>query len=156
MAPLLAEEAPPSAAGPGQSEWDATPSRASKSGGAWGVTAPQGTGVGPAKGKVVRSLEQEDWQRLGAPVFVRGQLRSYARLLNVNLEPLLQQALALVRTLATVLLHAPEQLRDLGVKTVVVLPSWAVGTPWQDAANLPIESLGITREVRDDAVVFRL
>ncbi|PPT57020.1 hypothetical protein XarbCFBP8138_06450 [Xanthomonas arboricola] len=41
---------------------------------------------------VVRSLEQEDWQRLGAPVFVRGQLRSYARLLHVDLEPLLQQA----------------------------------------------------------------
>jgi cytoskeleton protein RodZ len=41
---------------------------------------------------VVRSLEQEDWQRLGAPVFVRGQLRSYARLLQVDLEPLMQQA----------------------------------------------------------------
>ncbi|AZR30901.1 helix-turn-helix domain-containing protein [Xanthomonas vasicola] len=43
-------------------------------------------------GHVVRSLEQEDWPRLGAPVFVRGQLRSYARLLQVDLEPLLQQA----------------------------------------------------------------
>ncbi|MCL1527731.1 hypothetical protein A7D16_12875 [Xanthomonas nasturtii] len=43
-------------------------------------------------GHVVRSLEQEDWQRLGAPVFVRGQLRSYARLLQVDLEPLLQRA----------------------------------------------------------------
>ena len=42
--------------------------------------------------QVVRSLEDEDWQRLGAPVFVRGQLRSYARLLNVDLGPLLQQA----------------------------------------------------------------
>ncbi|KCX01369.1 helix-turn-helix domain-containing protein [Xanthomonas arboricola] len=42
--------------------------------------------------RVVRSLEQEEWQRLGAPVFVRGQLRSYARLLHVDLEPLLQQA----------------------------------------------------------------
>ncbi|AAW75786.1 RodZ domain-containing protein [Xanthomonas oryzae pv. oryzae] len=41
---------------------------------------------------VVRSLEQEDWQCLGAPVFVRGQLRSYARFLQVDLEPLLQQA----------------------------------------------------------------
>ncbi|MCC4615856.1 DUF4115 domain-containing protein [Xanthomonas campestris pv. asclepiadis] len=41
---------------------------------------------------VVRALEQEEWQRLGAPVFVRGQLRSYARLLHVDLEPLLQQA----------------------------------------------------------------
>lgn len=42
--------------------------------------------------QVVRSLEQEDWQRLGAPVFVRGQLRSYARLLKVDLEPLLEAA----------------------------------------------------------------
>ncbi|MFA0923600.1 helix-turn-helix domain-containing protein [Xanthomonas fragariae] len=41
---------------------------------------------------VVRSLEQEEWQRLGAPVFVRGQLSSYARLLQVDLESLLQQA----------------------------------------------------------------
>lgn len=42
--------------------------------------------------QVVRSLEQEDWQRLGAPVFVRGQLRSYARLLGIDLAPLLQEA----------------------------------------------------------------
>ena len=27
-----------------------------------------------------QALETGDWQRLGAPVFVRGQLRSYARL----------------------------------------------------------------------------
>lgn len=42
--------------------------------------------------QVVRALEAEDWARLGAPVFVRGQLRSYARLLKVDLEPLLEQA----------------------------------------------------------------
>ncbi|UYB54153.1 DUF4115 domain-containing protein [Xanthomonas sp. AM6] len=41
---------------------------------------------------VVRALEEEQWQRLGAPVFVRGQLRSYARLLGVDLEPLLESA----------------------------------------------------------------
>ncbi len=33
--------------------------------------------------RVVQSLENEDWDRLGAPVFVRGQLRSYARLLGL-------------------------------------------------------------------------
>ena len=33
--------------------------------------------------RVVRSLEEEDWSRLGAPVFVRGQLRSYSRLLGL-------------------------------------------------------------------------
>jgi cytoskeleton protein RodZ len=34
--------------------------------------------------RVVKSLEEEDWSRLGAPVFVRGQLRSYSRLLGLG------------------------------------------------------------------------
>ncbi len=42
--------------------------------------------------QVVRSLEEEQWQKLGAPVFVRGQLRSYARLLDVDVGQLLEQA----------------------------------------------------------------
>jgi cytoskeleton protein RodZ len=37
--------------------------------------------------RVVQSLEAEDWGRLGAPVFVRGQLRSYARLLGIDAAP---------------------------------------------------------------------
>lgn len=36
--------------------------------------------------RVVESLESEDWSRLGAPVFVRGQLRSYARLLKLPVD----------------------------------------------------------------------
>lgn len=36
--------------------------------------------------RVVESLEAEDWGRLGAPVFVRGQLRSYARLLGLPVD----------------------------------------------------------------------
>ena len=42
--------------------------------------------------QVVAALEAEQWSRLGAAVFVRGQLRSYARLLKVDLEGLLEQA----------------------------------------------------------------
>ena len=42
--------------------------------------------------RVVRSLEEEDWSRLGAPVFVRGQLRSYARLLGIDAEPVVEAA----------------------------------------------------------------
>ena len=38
--------------------------------------------------RVVESLEREDWSRLGAPVFVRGQLRSYSRLLGLGTEPI--------------------------------------------------------------------
>jgi cytoskeleton protein RodZ len=32
---------------------------------------------------IVEALEREDWVKLGAPVFVRGQLRSYAKLLGL-------------------------------------------------------------------------
>ncbi len=39
--------------------------------------------------RVVRSLEAEDWARLGAPVFVRGQVRSYSRLLGLTTAPLM-------------------------------------------------------------------
>lgn len=42
--------------------------------------------------QVIRSLEAEQWDRLGAPVFVRGQLRSYARMLGVDVSEVLEQA----------------------------------------------------------------
>lgn len=41
---------------------------------------------------VVSSIENGDWQKLGAPVFVRGQLRSYARLLGEDANALLAGA----------------------------------------------------------------
>ena len=37
--------------------------------------------------RIVRSLEAEDWSRLGAPVFVRGQVRSYSRLMGLVTAP---------------------------------------------------------------------
>lgn len=40
--------------------------------------------------RVVQSLENEDWDRLGAPVFVRGQLRSYSRLVGLATSTTLQ------------------------------------------------------------------
>ncbi|MDG6347946.1 DUF4115 domain-containing protein [Luteimonas sp. 8-5] len=42
--------------------------------------------------RVVQSLETEDWSRLGAPVFVRGQLRSYSKLLGLTIEPVVEAA----------------------------------------------------------------
>ena len=40
--------------------------------------------------RVVASLEAEDWSRLGAPVFVRGQVRSYSRLLGLTTAPMME------------------------------------------------------------------
>ena len=42
--------------------------------------------------RVVKSLEEEDWSRLGAPVFVRGQLGSYSRLLGLSSAPVVEAA----------------------------------------------------------------
>ena len=39
--------------------------------------------------RIVRSLEAEDWTRLGAPVFVRGQVRSYSRLMGLATVPMM-------------------------------------------------------------------
>ena len=33
--------------------------------------------------RIIEALEAGNWERLGAPVFVRGQLRSYVRLLGL-------------------------------------------------------------------------
>ncbi|MEO3817248.1 hypothetical protein [Plantactinospora sp. B24E8] len=47
-------------------------------------------------------------------------------------------------------------LRDLGVRTVVVLPEYLPGTPWQDVLLRPADGLGVTREDVGGHVVFRL
>ncbi|MCF7220501.1 helix-turn-helix domain-containing protein [Marilutibacter chinensis] len=36
--------------------------------------------------RVVEALENDEWEVLGAPIFVRGQLRSYARLLKLDMD----------------------------------------------------------------------
>jgi len=46
--------------------------------------------------KVLQALEAGQWGQSGGAVFVRGQLRSYGRLLKVDVEPFLQQADAVV------------------------------------------------------------
>jgi hypothetical protein len=45
-------------------------------------------------------------------------------------------------------------IRAKGVATVVVVPEWAPGSPWADAAVRPVDGLGITRRAQGDLVVF--
>jgi hypothetical protein len=49
-----------------------------------------------------------------------------------------------------------DYLRELGVKTVVMLREELTGTPWQAAVDLPVDSLGIQREEIGETVVYRL
>jgi cytoskeleton protein RodZ len=39
---------------------------------------------------VIEALEREDWPHIGAPVFIRGQLRSYARLLGLPADAIVE------------------------------------------------------------------
>jgi hypothetical protein len=47
-------------------------------------------------------------------------------------------------------------LRARGVRTVVLVRSRAAGSPWEGAADRPVEGLGLERLDLGDAVVFRL
>ncbi|MFT3762438.1 MAG: helix-turn-helix domain-containing protein [Pseudoxanthomonas sp.] len=88
--------------------------------------------------RVLESLENERWEKLGAPVFVRGQLRSYARLLKVDVEPFLQQfqAQALQPTELVSHTHTPHYqrlLENLGRRSLYVaitLCFFAVPASW--------------------------
>lgn len=84
--------------------------------------------------QVVAALESEQWDRLGAPVFVRGQLRSYARLLKVDLGGLLAQArIAAVEPPALVShTHTPRIRRvaeSLGRRAVYVVITAVLAVP---------------------------
>lgn len=69
---------------------------------------------------VIEALEREDWARIGAPVFVRGHLRSYARLLALP-----EDAIA-----ASVAVPAP-QVAELVPRTY---------TPWAQRAAEAVTS----------------
>jgi hypothetical protein len=47
-------------------------------------------------------------------------------------------------------------LRDMGVRTVVVVKSKVAGTPFAAAADVEVAGLGIEREDTGDAVIFRI
>ncbi|HYN93303.1 MAG TPA: hypothetical protein VES42_05600 [Pilimelia sp.] len=49
-----------------------------------------------------------------------------------------------------------EYLRELGVKTVLILRDAVIGTPWEGAAERPVDGLGVTRTENAGTVVFQL
>jgi hypothetical protein len=49
-----------------------------------------------------------------------------------------------------------ERLRELGVRTVVLHPRLARGTPWQNAGGRPVAGLPLTRALEGSTVVYRL
>ena len=111
--------------------------------------------------RVVNSLEEEDWSRLGAPVFVRGQLRSYSRLLGLTTAPMMDASgVAPIeppnltpRTFIPTSRRITESLARRFVYIVltaaIAIPVWLatrshLGDITHDAAPLDIPTLGTT------------
>jgi cytoskeleton protein RodZ len=109
--------------------------------------------------KVLQAIEDERWEQLGAPVFVRGQLRSYAKLLRVDIQPYLEQA-QLQRVQPAELVsrtHTPRYQRVLEsaarravyvvLTAAIAVPVW-VATQWDvDAVSpQPTASLDVPAE----------
>jgi hypothetical protein len=66
-----------------------------------------------------------------------------------------------VAKLKTDVAHFPDAssvavLRKLGVRTVILHPELAHGTPWQDAARAPVAGLGLVRTRADGLVLYRI
>lgn len=95
--------------------------------------------------RVLRALEAGDWQALGAPVFVRGQLRSYARLLGLEVDALLAETELLapaepVQLVSRSHVSSWERfINQLGMKTVYVVMTLGLVIPaWMALTRSPI------------------
>jgi cytoskeleton protein RodZ len=110
--------------------------------------------------RVVQSLEEEDWSRLGAPVFVRGQLRSYSRLLGLTTAPMMvasgvapvEPPVLTPRTYISPVKRFAEQLARRFVYIVltaaIAVPVWLatrphLGTVAHDAAPLDVPAAAL-------------
>ncbi len=112
-----------------------------------GLTLDQVGGKLKMQVRVLESLENEEWGRLGAPVFVRGQLRSYGRLLGVDVDPTMTsngiphvQPSMLVSRVHTspmqrMLEQAGRRLVYVVMTALIVVPVWMMAT--RGPINLP-------------------
>jgi cytoskeleton protein RodZ len=97
----------------------------------------------------VANLESDEYSSLGAPVFVRGQLRSYARLLGIDIEPFLEESTVTAVAPSTLVSHShtPRYQRfaeNIGRRAIyvaitaaIVVPVW-LGTRQHLNDNVPL------------------
>lgn len=121
--------------------------------------------------RVVVSLESEDWSRLGAPVFVRGQLRSYARLLGLATAPVhaasgvapIQPTRLQPRTYTPPMQRMAEQFARRAVYVVITLalaiPVWVAtrthfALPADEASSLDLPGSPASGSVGEERADF--
>lgn len=103
---------------------------------------------------VVRALETDDWTRQGAPVFVRGHLRSYARLLGLDIEQDIARSEIAAVTPPELVSHShtpryQRVIEQVTRRAVYIVVTAAIAVPvWQATRphlsnNLIVESLDL-------------
>jgi len=101
---------------------------------------------------LIRALEAGDWSRLGAPVFVRGHLRSYARLLGIEL-PLLDEIATVPPAPVVPMVRSgrgQQLFGRLGTRLVYAVITVLVGVPVWMAANRHLAAPDQARSVALD------
>ena len=117
--------------------------------------------------RVVESLEAEDWSRLGAPVFIRGQLRSYGRLLGLATEtvhlasgvdpirPVELTPRTYVPRMRIIAEQSARRLVYVVVTAAIALPVWLATQPHltpQDTVSASLDvPVGISGELLEQA-----
>lgn len=113
--------------------------------------------------RVIRVLESDDWSTLDAPVYVRGQLRSYARLLKLDIEA----EIAAIRVgLVTppelvshthtsrfrwVAEHAARRAIYIAITAAIVVPVWMATRPHLGSNGPTLQSLDLQSMSEDAA-----
>lgn len=113
--------------------------------------------------RAVANLEADDWSSLGAPVFVRGQLRSYARLLGVDIEPYIEQAPIAAVAPSTIVSHThtpgyqrfAEQIGRraiyVAITAAIAVPVWLGTRSHFGTSELAVQSLDVPAVQTEEA-----
>lgn len=95
--------------------------------------------------RTLDALESGDWERAGAGVFVRGQLRSYGRLLGLDTSGWMEEAPAIEPPKLVSHQRTPMAQRfvdEIGRKLVYVVITLTIGIPvWLMATRSPVATL---------------
>lgn len=113
--------------------------------------------------RVVESLEADDWERLGAPVFIRGQLRSYACAVGLPADSLVPESSTPIappeltpRTYVPAMQRMAEQaarrLVYVVITAAIAVPAWVVTRQHVDEAARPTASLDVLVDDADSGL----
>ncbi len=114
--------------------------------------------------RVIRVLESDDWSTLDAPIYVRGQVRSYARLLKLDIEPDIAAIRVGAATLPDLVSHthtsrfrwvaehAARRVIYIAITAAIAVPVWMATSPHLGNNGPTLQSLDL-QSLSDDSAL---